>query len=114
MAVEDFNRVGNKHFSAITNATKATVIAASCLIDGIYILNEMAADSYLQMFNKLAADVSVGTTVPDFVIGIEANSSRDITFRKPIGFSIGLVIASTTERGNSTLATCETLITYGS
>lgn len=114
MAIEDFSRISNQHFSAITTNTKATVVAAPCLIDGIYVLNETAADAYLQFFNKLAADVTVGSTVPDFVVAIGINAKSDITFRKPISFGIGLVVASTTERGNNTGAVCETLLTYGS
>lgn len=89
-------------FIAAVAATKQTVKADLGRLHALKLLNTTAAKAYLQCFNKLAADVTVGVTVPDFVIPLAANEGTTIPLVLPIGFSIGLVIAGcTTATGNT-------------
>jgi len=82
--------------------TKTTVKAGKGQLHNLVLQNTTAAKAYLQCFNKLAADVTVGTTVPDFVIPLAASVSQSFPFPMPIDFSIGLVIAGmTTATGNT-------------
>lgn len=90
------------YYNTALNATKAAVVAVPLSIYGWQINNPNGAFSYVQMFNKLTANVTVGTTVPDFVIGIPANGSVTILNALGIDFSIGLVVAATTTFGGST------------
>ena len=61
------------------------------------------AVSYVQFFNKKAANVILGTTTPDFVLDIPA--SRVIHFSKdkrPLNFDLGFSAAATTTKSGST------------
>ncbi len=83
-------------------ATKQEVKATPATLFGWHIHNVAAAITYIQIFNKAAANVTVGTTVPDLVLGIP--SSGTISQRDALGidFSVGLTIAATTTVGGST------------
>ena len=82
------------------------------LLYGFHIQNTTAAVAYLQVFDKDADDVTVGTTVPDYVIGVAANNQCDIVFQKPKRHSTGFTIASCTSRTNNTGAAQEVTIQY--
>ena len=113
MAVLSDNlRSTGKVFSALTDDTEVAVASKPCLIDSIHVLNETGADAYLQLFNALLADVTIGTTAPTLVVGVSPNDVQSITFRKPIRFNIGLVVGSTTERAGSSAALMESIIIY--
>ena len=51
-------------------ATVANILAASqpCDLCGLVASSTNAADAYLQIFAKAAADVTIGTTTPDAVV----------------------------------------------
>jgi hypothetical protein len=84
-------------------ATKAVVAAVPASIYGYHIHNPNAAIAYVQVFNKLTAGVTVGTTVPDWVIGIPANGTVNLSpGTAGIDFSTGVVIAATTTTGGLT------------
>ena len=108
------NDVGaTKVYNGSINATKAEVTDnPSILIYSITLLNATAAEAYLQVFNADSADVTVGSTTPDFVIGVDATDELHCPFPKPILFNAGLTIASTTTRAGSTNAVQEVTITY--
>ena len=61
-----------------------------------------AAKTYIQVFNLLTADVTVGTTTPTFTLCVPASSV--LTEPLPVGpdMSIGIVIAATTTATGST------------
>lgn len=101
-------------FSAQVNATKATVGALPGTVTGWHIVNTTAAIAYVQVFNALAANVTVGTTTPDYVIPVPASGGAvDILLQgRMIGHSIGCVIACTTTRTGSTNAACDVLMWY--
>lgn len=87
-------------------ATKAVVKASPASVAALHIHNPAAAITYIQFFNKLTANVTVGTTAPDLVLGIPANGTLTLTPSWPIDFSVGLVIAATTTTtGSSAPAT---------
>lgn len=69
----------------------------------VQIQNGTAAILYLQLFNaQSAADVTIGTTVPDKVIKVEASVAPFFNFTHPPRFDLGLCYATTTSAGNST------------
>jgi len=83
-------------------ATKAVVKASPATLFGWEIHNPAAAITYIQIFNKLTAAVTVGTTVPDLVLSVPATGVISGTLPVGIDFSVGLVIAATTTAGGLT------------
>lgn len=88
---------------AVAGAAVAVKTAAGRL-NGIAVCNTTAAVAYLQVFNKAAADVVLGTTVPVASFRIPASSSRDIAIPLDID-GAGISVAGTTLAGNATGAT---------
>ena len=100
-------------FNASVNATKQEVTDnPNVLIYSITLLNATAAEAYFQVFDADADDVTVGTTTPTFIIGVEAGSQISVEYPKPVRFYKGLTVASTTARDGSTNAVQEATITY--
>lgn len=100
-------------FNASVNATKREVTDnPESLIYTITLLNATAAEAYFQVFDADADDVTVGTTVSKFVIGVEAGSELPVEFPKPVRLKNGFTVASTTTRDGSTNAVMEATITY--
>lgn len=86
----------NKFVSAQL-ATVANIKAAPGNIYGYLVENSNATKSYLQIFKTLAANVTLGTTVPDFVIFVPATGAADAFAVVPILHSdVGLSMAATT------------------
>jgi len=100
--------------AALTATKKAPTTDTQVLIWSVTIHNTTAARAYVQFFDALAADVTVGTTTPDFVVGVAANGTTSWNIGKPIRFSTGITVASTTTRAGSTDATQEVCIVYTS
>lgn len=100
-------------FSASQTSTKGVVKASAGTLYGYEIINNGSALCYIQVFNKLTANVTIGTTAPDWVIPVPAPSSGTAgaglvhELDKGYSFSTGLVIACTTTRTGSTSATCD-------
>jgi hypothetical protein len=95
-------------YSAAVTGTKAEVSAVPVDIGGYHILNNAAAISYVQVFYKLAADVTVGTTAPDFVIPLPASGGATINFAGKGWRTRGpLTLACTTTRTGSSTATAD-------
>jgi hypothetical protein len=89
-------------FDDAVAGTKATVKAAPGKLHLLKLRNSTAAVAYLQVFDALAASVTVGTTVPTYCIPLGANESVAIPFDFPIDFRVGMVIAGcTTPTGNT-------------
>jgi hypothetical protein len=58
---------------------------------------------YVQVFNKAAGDVTVGTTSADFIMAVGGSSEETYNFSTPLAFSVGLSAAvTTTPSGNTT------------
>jgi hypothetical protein len=91
----------------VTANTKSTVFS-------VHISNTTAATAYLQIFDLATASVTVGTTTPTYVIGVQASGSVNLTFGVPIEHTTGFIIASTTTRTGATGAAQEVTIIYTS
>lgn len=90
--------------------TKTTVKAAPAKVHAIHLVNTTGSTAYLQVFNKLAADVTVGTTVADFAIRLAANATFTLPLTMPLDFSVGVVVAGTTTSTGSTGAAISALM----
>ena len=76
--------------SVVTGPAEVLIITA---------YNPAAAVTYIQLFDKLTADVTVGSTTPDLVIGILNATGREIALHHI--FKIGIVWAATTTPGGN-------------
>lgn len=82
--------------------TKQTVQTGRTLVYGWNIHNPNGAVMYVQMFNKAAGDVTVGTTVNDYSVLVPANGNAYADRNTPINFDTGFVVACTTTEDGST------------
>jgi hypothetical protein len=85
-------------------------------IQAVALLNTTAAVAYLQMFRDIAANVTLGTTVPNISIGLPANGG--ISFPLPDGWlfgkdKVGCSCAGTTLPTNAIGAGISVNIIYG-
>ena len=70
-------------------------------IKGIFWHNDHSSKMFLQIFNRPASDVTVGTTTPDFSIGLAADTSDTFNFFNAV-FDTGFTFAITTTTGGNT------------
>lgn len=98
-------------FNASVGATKTAVAAAPATLDNFIIVNNTGALAYVQIFNALAANVTVGVTVPDWVIPIPANGGALMPeTARGTRHSVGITIACTTTRTGAAGATCDVVL----
>jgi hypothetical protein len=99
-------------YSAATSSTKAEVTDdPTATIFSIHYINNNAAISYLQIFDLDADAVTVGSTVPTYVLAVPPTSASTFTFQKPILHKTGFTIASaTTATGSSNSAGYVTIV----
>ena len=88
--------------ASVTNSAQDVSTNVNNLIDGFNITNTTGAIAYLQVFDLAATNVSLGSTVPKFFLGVNAGTSMQIFFPKPIKMTTGFSIASTTTSTGST------------
>lgn len=86
---------GTRYSNTSVSQTKASVVAAPVLLFNITAYNSGASASFLQFFDALEANVTVGTTTPTFVIPLPAAGGYDTSLNLPEGFRTGIVIACT-------------------
>jgi hypothetical protein len=94
--------VQNHFGDASVVATVETMVAAPVELLGLSAANLTTSDAYLQLFDLAAADVTVGTTVPDLIFLVPAGNGTlagavDKDF--PLGgvnFLTGISYAATT------------------
>lgn len=102
-----------KFSAGVDDSPGVLVQAGETLLYGYSILNTTAAAAYLQLFNAAAlTDVTLGTTVPDYVIGNAASAVIGRSLCKPLSFSLGLVMFSTTASGGDTGAAQDVSLEY--
>jgi hypothetical protein len=89
--------------NALLTNTKVQLTVAPTTLWGWDLFNGAAATTWLQVFDALAADVTIGTTPPKFAFPIAAAASlfRDYGVFG-IGFQTGIVVAATTTSTGST------------
>lgn len=92
-------------------ATAAAVKASSTRLFTVNIDNTAnAAKTYVHFYDALAANVTVGTTVPVKTLVVPASGGYDFYWVKPPAFAIGLTIAATTTVGGLTAPSSSVLI----
>ena len=95
-------------FAAAVSGSAVAVKACRSRIYGWQIVNNTGLRAYVQVFNKKVADVTVGTTTPDYVIPLAANGDSTVDFGGVgIDHDTAITIAATTGRANSTGAACD-------
>lgn len=106
--------LGSKHFHAATSSTAQDVGVDGRVtsLAGYAINNGTGATCYLQVFDKALANVTVGTTAPDYVIQIPTTASANVGFSYPISFGAGMVIASTTSATGSSSCVMDVSLAY--
>ncbi|MBU6501176.1 MAG: hypothetical protein KGI72_05110 [Patescibacteria group bacterium] len=95
--------------SALSN-TKAQIKGTAGIFGGYVMLyNPNTAVTYIQVFNKASANVTVGTTAPDFVIPLPGvasasatGSAANVEFSVGIVMNTGITVAATTTPTGST------------
>lgn len=80
---------------AVANGAVTNIKTTAGLLYSLSLTNTVNATSYLQIFFQPAAQVTLGTTAPDYVIrlppsALAVGSARDIQFPVPIG---GFILA---------------------
>jgi hypothetical protein len=83
-------------------ATKPQVWTGEGTLMGIQVCNNQAAAVFIQLFDALAANVTLATTNPSWEFSVPASTSTTTVALPPCGLKlrIGLVAASTTtEKG---------------
>lgn len=101
---------GAPFFNDAVAATAVELKASAGTLAGLAVANKTAAVAYLQIFNKPAADVIVGTTVPVIAIRLAANESRQFPFPLELG-GTGISAAGTTDAGGLTGAAISVVAT---
>ena len=96
---------GGSLFQDTANANAAIAVKAS---SGVLYAAELdntavAAASYFKLYNAAAGGVTVGTTVPDWVIMVPA--STKITLVLPSGITFGTAISAATVTAGGTSGT---------
>ena len=79
-------------------------------LSSFFIYNNDTAAGFVQFFNAAAvADVTLGTTVPDWVVGVATVSWAQGSFAFPLMFSKGIVIGftATVKGADATSSTAE-------
>ena len=97
------------YFQSAANATKRLVQAGFTTVHSVHITNPNTVSLFLQIFDaNAAADVTLGTTAPNFVIAIPEGTSAtlvggvDKDFPAPLRLSLGYVWAITTTATGAT------------
>jgi hypothetical protein len=87
--------------------TKSAIKAASAVVYAIEVDNSLnaAEAEYLKLYNAAEGDVTVGTTVPDFVLYIPAAAVFNLVIPAGLVFGTALTIAASTTGG--TIATAD-------
>jgi hypothetical protein len=82
---------------------KATVVIGGTNLMGISIVNNQAAVIFVQVFNALIANVTLGTTVPDYEFSVAASTSVVVPLPAcGIRFGAGITAGSTTTEKGAT------------
>lgn len=97
-------------YQSALNATKVQIKGAAGSFGGwAWLYNPNTAVTFIQVFNKASANVTVGSTTPDFVIALPGVASANATgvaanWETTVGIamSTGITVAATTTATGST------------
>lgn len=98
------------NYQSALSSTKAQIKGSAGNFGGyINLYNPNTAVTFIQVFNKASASVTVGTTAPDFVITLPGlatasgtGTDRNLEITCGLAMSTGITIAATTTATNST------------
>lgn len=91
--------------------TVVDVNAVPSFVDGGIAFNNTAAQAFLQFFDKKAADVTLGTTVPDWIVAVSPNDNDPIHVGESgLIFSTAVSVACTTTATGLTASDCHVAI----
>ncbi len=104
--------------AAVDESPAVAVHVGPTLLYFLSVTNPDATDNYIQLFDSLLADVSVGTTVPkqSFMLpgGVGGNDGLlTIAFPVALQFNTGLVVAITTTATGSGAPTGDAVVNLG-
>jgi hypothetical protein len=101
-------RLTQMHHAYVTTNAKQTVNDGPCVVGDMTVSNPNTSEVWIQFFDKLATDVTVGTTAPDLSYpcppGDGSNSSTSVVIGSDskLQFDTGCTYAITTTRTGST------------
>lgn len=99
-----FNPAMTTTYTYVNNAVTETVTdvyTGGCQLAFLLITNNDASNRYLQIFNKTASNVILGTTSPTFVFHVQANGASVFDIPHGISLTPGFSMAlTTTPSGN--------------
>lgn len=95
-------RSATPYYNAALLATKQAVKASAGSLAAYHIYNPNASDMFVQMWDLAAANVTVGTTAPTWVLWVPAGGALDAALPEPITFATALTIAATTTASGNT------------
>jgi len=90
------------YFDATVDETATQIKGSAGNLYKLHIENKDGSIRYLQLFDSLAASVTVGTTTPDYVIPLLATGIHEETFEVGLKFNTGISYALTTTPTGST------------
>lgn len=95
-----------EHIALRDVGAKATIIAVPAILTGMALINGLAAISFVQLFDALLANVTLGTTNPDWEFPVPASVGSLVNLSASgIKFHIGIVVGVTTgEKGAAAVA----------
>lgn len=85
--------------------TNVTIKLAPGHVGGWYLYNDSAAVHYVLLYDALIGDISVGTTVPKFTIGVPAGSAANLEIGQGVAFETAISAACTTDFSTGAPAT---------
>lgn len=103
------------YYSSAVGNTKVEISGTKSNVYGIYVENNSSTDAiFVQIFNKLSADVTLGTTLPDYTFRIPADGALGKDAQDlPIHFhDKGITIAVTSGRSNSTAPASDATVQF--
>ena len=91
------------YFNSALLATAVQIKGTAATLYNLTVFNTTASIAYVQIFNALATNVTVGTTVPTLSFEIPASGTYDLQGTGVgLAFSNGLTVAATTTATGST------------
>ena len=93
--------------------TLGQVSAEAVIVTAIDAYNPGAALAFLQLFNRPSADVTLGTTVPDFVVPIPDAGGRDTVYPGGLRFADALTYAVTGSPGGNDAPASPVVLSFG-
>jgi hypothetical protein len=96
---------GLSFYTGSIGATATAIKTSAGQLYGWFLFNSNTSTIYIQIFNRLPGNVTLGTTAPDLVLAIPAGSAANFEAVNGLAFSTAISFAVTTTRSGSTAPT---------